>query len=280
MKSSPKQGKNETNDINNGTNSPLGCQEVTAEQILHVISHPIFQNILQIIQKPLIEKIEILEKSNNELNQKIKEIEKNNTVITQKVQQIKIREKDEPKPQGNTKTSSTLYDHMKMEKQNNLIMTGLNEEENEDLKKKITEILEAKFDKKGVQFECTRIGNKMNHQPIETHENKKPRAIKIIFSNIWDKRSIYFNRMKQLQNSGLYINEDLMPNKQKLAYLARKMKREKKIYSTFTCDGEVYFKETELSEPKVFTEEFIKIHSQQNENTEVFLSCQNSNSSI
>ena len=124
MKSSPKQGKNETNDINNGTNSPLGCQEITAEQILHVISHPIFQN------------------------------------------------------------------------------------------------------------------------------------------------------------SGLYINEDLMPNKQKLAYLARKMKREKKIYSTFTCDGEVYIKETELSEPKVFTEEFIKIHSQQNENAEVFLSCQNSNSSI
>ena len=56
MKSSPKQGKNESTDINNGTNSPLGCQEVTAEQILNVISHPIFQNILQIIQKPLIEK--------------------------------------------------------------------------------------------------------------------------------------------------------------------------------------------------------------------------------
>jgi hypothetical protein len=140
-------------------------------------------------------------------------------------------------------------------------------------------LFDSKFEKKEIKFECERIGKSL--QTTEENDGTvKPRMVRIRFSNIWDKRSIYANRIKNLQQTGIFMNEDLMPDKVRQAYMARKLRREGKIYSTFTSDGFIFIKETEFSEPKELTEDVLRNLMRTNETQELFLSCSNSQNSI
>ena len=77
------------------------------------------------------------------------------------------------------------------------------------------------------------------------------------------------NRIKKLQNSGIFINEDLMQDKAKLAYEARILRRKRIIHSVFTQDGNVYFRRTQESEATEFNEEIFNElqNDQQNQET-------------
>ena len=230
--------------------SPLTTSTEGAELdrlVLSLFSNTAFQSMLQLLQKPLQEKIDLLEKSNLELKQKVNELEKKTCKLNEQLTSLKEETKE-------IKTNDKEQQQQN-EKRNNLIFTGIPEEENEDLNKKITEYFEAKFEKKGVQFKCERMGKIPEKKSEDDSPKPRPRPIKVLFSNFWDKRSIYNDRIKSLKNTGMYLNEDLIPSKAKLAFIARKLKREGKIHSTFTNDGQVYIRKTDTSEAIVFNEE-------------------------
>lgn len=213
---------------------------LTAEDLLNLFSSTTFQNLLTLIQKPLIEKIEKLEEKNNEMIDKIKQLENTTQILTEKIKKMTEA----------TTNQNTIYTQLQMEKRNNLIVTGLEEENNEDLKSRLTQIFHEKFNKTEIKFECERIGKPIDIQPNETETARKPRAIRIKFYSIWDRRTIYSNRIKSLHNTGIFFNEDLMSDKAKLAYEARKLKRQQRIYATYTNEGQVFFKQNETSEPE------------------------------
>jgi len=75
----------------------------------------------------------------------------------------------------------------------------------------------------------------------------------------------------------MFLNEDLTPEKGKQAYQARQLKREGKIYQTFTQEGNVYIKETEFGEIEELTVKKIEKLSQ---SKEIFLSCKNCVNSV
>jgi predicted RNase H-like nuclease (RuvC/YqgF family) len=103
-------------------------QVTAAEQVLNFITHPAFQSVIQLLQNPLLEKINKLEERNNDLQIKVKELEKATNALTAKTQIIQEEKRKDQK--------NSPYTQMQIEKRNNVILTGLKEEEKEDLKKK------------------------------------------------------------------------------------------------------------------------------------------------
>lgn len=227
----------------------MGSEQDSA--VLDVITSPAFQAVITLLQRPLQAQIEKLEEKNRLLELEIKKLKEHANTVSVKVQNI-----SEKQARNTENSQDELQMQIQMEKRNNLILTGLREEKDEDLQKKLTEIFDAKFSKNGIKFECSRLGKESANEE-EPDENKKPRAIKISFASIWDKRYIYANRIKNLNQSGMYLNEDLMPEQAKIAYMARVLRRNKKIHSTFTKEGNVFIKEKEDSTPKEVTKELL-----------------------
>ena len=228
------------------TQASSTCNVLTAEDLLNLFASATFQNLLSLIQKPLLDKVDKLEEKNNELINRIKQLENTTQILSEKIRKT---------TNTTTTNQTTVYAQQQIEKRSNLIISGIPEEENDDIKKKLTQIFQEKFNRSETKFDCERIGKSIENQPIESQPTpKKSRAIRVRFYNIWDRRSIFTNRIKSLQSTGIFINEDLMADKAKLAFEARKLKRQKIIYSTYTQEGQVFFKENENSEAKEFNE--------------------------
>jgi hypothetical protein len=77
--------------------------------------------------------------------------------------------------------------------------------------------------------------------------------ILVTLNSIWEARSIYRERVRALNNTGIYISEDLNREESYLFYLSRKLKRNNVIVSTWTENGEVYIKESQASSPRIVT---------------------------
>ena len=208
-----------------------------SDVVLEVLASPAFSNIIKLIMQPLEEKINRLQRENEVLTSKIHKLENISKEVSTK----------------NIESTKNDKIHKEITERNmNLIISGLEEETAEDLKKRVTLLFEAKFQKKEIAFDCTRIGLKQDENQDE-NKNQRPRSIRVKFYNIWDRREIYLNRITALKQTGIYMNEDLTRINSQLAYKARKLKRDKKIHQTWTMMGRVFVKETEESEPKEFT---------------------------
>jgi len=104
----------------------MGNDALNAENLLQIITNPAFQSILQLFQKPLLDKIEKLEEKNNELFMKIKEIEKTaekfmktKEEVQETVQEIKTKFEAKIVSQ-----QSTHQEKEKAERINNIVITG------------------------------------------------------------------------------------------------------------------------------------------------------------
>jgi len=253
----------------------MGNDALNAENLLQIFTNPAFQSILQLFQKPLLDKIEKLEEKNNELFMKIKEIEnaaekfmKTKEEVQETVQEIKTKFEAKIVSQ-----QSTHQEKEKAERINNIVITGYPETEGEELKKSLTEFFESKFERKQIALDCCRMGPKASKE--EQNTDIKPRPIKVRFNSVWDQRTIYGNRIQNLKKTGIFINEDLSPENSKKSFIARKLKREKKIFNTYTNEGTVYVKTSEFAEPEVFTHKLIKKLTIKDAQ-EGFMSCANS----
>ena len=129
------------------------------------------------------------------------------------------------------------------ERRNNLVFHGIHESKDEnknDLTDKVKSILDKAELKIEGSFEVTRLG-KIITQDNETSTNR-PRPVKIILSNYWDKRIIYNARttMKSKGNAGIFINEDLPKIQQTLLMHCREARRQNKIDTCWTDEGVVH----------------------------------------
>ena len=165
----------------------------------------------------------------------------------------------------------------------NLIFTCEIEEE-EDPKSFIEQTLLTKFNRKPLIQTVNVITTRGQRQPNDntgatsqqlpndnTGATSQTTKIMVCFHSIWDAKAIYRERMK-LKNSNIYISEDLTRNESHLFYLSRMLKKNKYIYSTWTENGDTYFKETEFSPPQLLQENnplLIKLHKKEKDNSTI-----------
>ena len=137
-------------------------------------------------------------------------------------------------------------------RRNNLEISGIPDSVDQtDLEDKVVEI----FDKIGVDLSndeieaCHRIG--------KSKDNSKTTIIHLV--NRKKCKSALFNRKKlrnidtssiNLPNAQIYINENLSPANQALAFYGRKLKRAGLIFNCYTFDGVVQIKRTQHEKPK------------------------------
>ena len=137
-------------------------------------------------------------------------------------------------------------------RRNNLEISGIPDSVDQtDLEDKVVEI----FDKIGVDLSndeieaCHRIG--------KSKDNSKTTIIRLV--NRKKCKSALFNRKKlriidtssiNLPNAQIYINENLSPANQALAFYGRKLKRAGLIFNCYTFDGVVQIKRTQHEKPK------------------------------
>ena len=128
----------------------------------------------------------------------------------------------------------------KESKRNNLQIMGLKEEKDENTKEKVRTFLEENLKVK-VRPENIVAAERVGLMKKEL--NPRPRKIVIKFNNVWVKREIYRERLqlKELQER-VFINEDLTKETYMIFQEARKLMKEKMIYTVFTQDGVVYIK--------------------------------------
>ena len=74
---------------------------------------------------------------------------------------------------------------------------------------------------------------------------------KVQFNHMEERNEIYRNRMMLRDNVELFINEDLIQCRNKIAYRARKLAQNGDIFRAWTYEGKVYIRETEdMTTPK------------------------------
>ena len=73
--------------------------------------------------------------------------------------------------------------------------------------------------------------------------DRRGRVYKVVFTSLKSKETIHRARTSLGQGHNLFINEDLTPGREKLAFQARDLRRKKLIANTWTRNGDIYIKE-------------------------------------
>ena len=82
---------------------------------------------------------------------------------------------------------------------------------------------------------------------------KRGRVYKVLFSSLKAKELNYGSRTK-LGNKKIYLNEDLTSRREKVAYLARDLKRKRMITNTWTRNGEIFIREIDSERAVIITD--------------------------
>ena len=190
-------------------------------------------DLKDVIIKDLIEENKKLRESNNKLKDKMMELESEINEINQ------------------------------YGRRNNLEISGIPEDIRMDkLEEKAIEILgkvNVKVESRDIEG-CHRLG--------KLKKNNTPRKTIIRFVNRKNCLQALINRRMLrtlntadmgLGNVKLYLNENLTPENNRLAYFCRKLKKDKKISKTFTRNGVVFLTKSDDDEPlKVPNESFLR----------------------
>ena len=168
-----------------------------------------FLNLKDIIIKNLQIEIERLRKPVSYLNKKVVSLEANNNILEQ------------------------------YGRRNNIEITGIPDSvQDNQLEKKVIEIFDAiGVDAKSVDFEdCHRVGKSKNNSKkvIARFVNRK--VVKNAFYKRKQLRTIDKTSIV-LHNATIFLNENLTPENNKIAYHCRKLKRDGTISKTYTSNG-------------------------------------------
>ena len=135
---------------------------------------------------------------------------------------------------------------------NNIVISGIKEDRDEDLKSKLNE-LASDLNCELSNFKARRLGK------VKEGSNSKPRQILLELSSNWEKRKMHAARskLKNHENTSLqsvYFNEDLDKNSSELYYKARMAKKQKMIKSVWTYGCQVYFTKSGSEQPILLTD--------------------------
>ncbi len=131
-------------------------------------------------------------------------------------------------------------------KATNIRILGIEEEEGEDLKSKVTSLMRDTLHVSNIGAEdITDIG-----RMGKKRDKVRDILIKFRCNTLRDK---VYNKRKLLwqENNPIYINEDLTPHRSKLFFEARKLRKREKIFGTWTQAGNIMVKVKDSDHPCV-----------------------------
>ncbi len=139
-------------------------------------------------------------------------------------------------------------------KQNNIKVVGFPEIANDN----DNELAKQAF----IEFTNDVLGlNSMSSTDIEQisrmgkPDTNFPRALIVKFktrakrNKVYQKRKVLYNSEEHRSSSGIYMNEDLTLYRQRLYYDARRMRKEGRIFATWTSFGNIMVKHHEYDKP-------------------------------
>jgi hypothetical protein len=138
-------------------------------------------------------------------------------------------------------------------KSHNLIFT-YPENDEQDQKKVIEDIILSKFNRKPA-LNAVHMLHKQGQVSSDQPNYEKSQELKalVTFNSIWELKSIYRERVRALRNCNIYISEDLTRDEAQIFFLARKLKRNNLIQSTWTEEGDTYIVEQTGTIPRILT---------------------------
>ncbi len=131
-------------------------------------------------------------------------------------------------------------------KAKNIRIAGVAEREDENLVENVIQLVADKMKISGMKAEdikeCHRMGKR---------RHGKNRDIVVQFKTKSMKDQVYQSRTKiQHEDNPIFFNEDLIPNRSKLFYHARKLRKAGKVYQTWSQEGNIMVKVREEDGPR------------------------------
>ena len=160
------------------------------------------------------------------------------------IEQLQLNKQLEEKEWTLKSIEERVDDLEQNSKSANIRIFGIDEEEGEDLKSKVTNLLKHKLQVKTIQPEDIRDVGRMGKK------KHKIRDILVKFKDNTIRDDIY-NKRKLLKQDKvpIYINEDLTSQHSKLFFEARKLRKRKKIFGTWTQAGNIMIKVKDNDQP-------------------------------
>ncbi len=180
------------------------------------------------------------EVSVEQLEETVEQQEENNEKSIELVQKH-LREKEDT-----IKAMTLKIDALEQRnKQANLRIIGLEEEDEENITSKFIDLATHKLNIKNIQASDFEVITRMG-----TKNCKEDRDVMVTCNNINIRNQMY-KRRKSLRNgnNSIYINEDLTTHRSKLFYHARKMRKAGKLFGVWSQDGNIMVKVKESSQP-------------------------------
>ena len=142
------------------------------------------------------------------------------------------------------KLSTQLKTTTTPEKNNNLVIVGIDEEEGENMHAKI-EALARTLKCELTYFQASRLGSTTKRQAGTSGNKSRSRPILGWFATTWERRKLYACREKirSSQDTNLqkiFINEDLSKEQAAVFFLAQKAKKLKLVYNAWTYQRTVH----------------------------------------
>ena len=232
-----------------GTTAPTGLDSIqqtikdvmreSINELKNDILAPLAQRIIYMEDR--IDKIEDkMESASTKTAQQNKEAQKKNRQHDSEIKRLNDQIEKISQELRQLPSQAKAVPSLSPEKLNNLVIAGVEEEEGEDISKKIVE-LANKLQCELTYFHASRLGQKSR-----TNEKKRgPRPILVRFATAWERRKLFACRekLKNTEDQSLkriFINDDLDKEQSAIYFMARKAKKQKLIYSTWIYQGTVH----------------------------------------
>ena len=204
-----------------------------------VMRHHVATGITEFVEKriePLEEKMNKLVSTEHENQIKISETSREIESLRERVKKLEGKLQSNQSAQMPTKIQRNYVLPAGTMKMNNVVVSGITEEKDNQNKDNVEDKIKALFHKLEVTVSCFQA-SRLGKEPSTT-----PRPILVELANPWDKRKVYTSRLKLRQNdlNNIFINEDLDRNQAEIYYNTRRAKKANIIAKTWTNGGIVH----------------------------------------
>ena len=281
----------------NSANENTMNKNYIAELLGALYDSEVRNTLSQIFLEPMLNRVRDLEVQQAKTDKKVKKLESTNKILEDKCAKLEkqlesvkdntvqndISLKPIEKEITNIKHKANINMRMNdQDRRNNLVIIGIQEnvtETQEEVEDKVKTILQKASIKLEGSFTASRLGKQNSVEEKDREQtgfmarwmgNKaqknrqevqpRPRPVKICLTSQYDKHNIYRARisMKDTNNAGIFINEDLPKVQQTLLMHCRNARRQNKLISQWTEDGVVHIRTKDKDDIIVTDLQFLK----------------------
>ena len=194
------------------------------------------------------ERVDTIEKKiETESTMKRTELKQHDSELERINKQIEKINQEMKKLRTQLKTSTTMLEN------NNLVIVGIKEEEDENTHAKFEELART-LQCELTYFQASRLGSTTKNRAGTSGNKSWSRPILVWFVTTWERRKLYACREK-IQSSQdtnlqkIFANEDLSKELSAMFYLAQKTKKSKLIHNAWMYQGTVHISKESKGTP-------------------------------